>query len=71
MSFLIFQLTDKRDVYFKDRLSEGFTGVGQVLGGDTKPSRLVPSNLNKSRSAQTDLKEESTLPGTFLTALVS
>ena len=62
-------MTDKRDVYFKDRLSQVFEGHGELLGGETKPSRLVPSNLNKniSNEAQnpggTKLEEISHLPG--------
>jgi len=60
---------DKRDIFFKDRLSQVFEGYGQLLGGETKPSRLVPSNLNKNTSKQnqnmesTPLEEISHLPG--------
>ena len=40
-------MTDKRSVYFKDSRSSGaFGGSGQTLGGETRPSRLVPSNLD-------------------------
>ena len=34
-----------RDTYFKEKIRPSFDGVGQVLGGETKPSRLVPSRL--------------------------
>ena len=44
---------------------ETFTGVGQILGGDTKPSRLVQSNLNKSTHTveQQHTNVTSELPG--------
>ncbi len=61
-------MTDRRHTFFKDpRAVETFTGVGQVLGGDTKPSRLVQSNLNKAthkvEQPHTDVTSE--LPGNF------
>ena len=39
------QVVDKRNVIFKDKLNEIFQGSGQSLGGEARPSRLVPSNL--------------------------
>lgn len=44
------QVTDKREVHFEDKRSEVFTGAGQTLGGETKPSRLVPSNLQDTNT---------------------
>lgn len=42
--FCSLQVSDKRRTLFKDRRNvESFQGVGQVLGGDTKQSRLVDS----------------------------
>ncbi|XP_069130862.1 UBX domain-containing protein 11-like isoform X3 [Argopecten irradians] len=43
-----FIIRDLRSVHFKDKRAAVFAGAGQVLGGDTKPSRLVPSNLDKA-----------------------
>ncbi|XP_033741239.1 UBX domain-containing protein 11-like isoform X5 [Pecten maximus] len=43
-----FVIRDLRSVHFKDKRAAVFAGAGQVLGGDTKPSRLVPSNLDKA-----------------------
>ncbi|KAJ8315408.1 hypothetical protein KUTeg_007558 [Tegillarca granosa] len=40
-----------------------FTGAGQVLGGETKPSRLVPSSLDKGIQHSQDLEVTSQLPG--------
>lgn len=60
-----FAVTDKRDVYFKEKnqlKADAFRGTGQVLGGDTKPSRLVPSNLDKATMIESRI-EESELPG--------
>ncbi|ELU05533.1 hypothetical protein CAPTEDRAFT_208106, partial [Capitella teleta] len=59
-------LTDKRSVVFKDRLEGLFEGSGQLVGGDTVPSRLVPSKLeqNKQTSTQPDNSPiETQLPG--------
>ena len=47
----LLQVSDKRDTVFTDvRCSnhESFPGTGYLLGGEKKPSRLVPSNLDKS-----------------------
>ena len=63
-------------MYFKDKLSsiEPFQGAGQMLGGETRPSRLVPSNLNKKKSAagftHPYTEETSQLPGEFYSCLV-
>ncbi|XP_021354051.1 UBX domain-containing protein 11-like isoform X3 [Mizuhopecten yessoensis] len=46
-----FVIQDLRSVHFKDKRAAMFAGAGQVLGGDTKPSRLVPSNLDKANQA--------------------
>lgn len=59
LCLFICQVVDKRNVYFKDRLNEVFQGHGQMLGGETKPSRLLPSNLDKSQQYE----DESQLPG--------
>ena len=59
-------MTDKRNVHFKDRMSEVFQGSGQVLGGEKKPSRLVPSNINKSSNTDPDperYEDVSNIPG--------
>ena len=32
-------------MHFEDKRKQVFKGTGQALGGETKPSRLVPSNL--------------------------
>ena len=71
------KVTDKRNVYFKDRLNEVFQGSGQMVGGETKPSRLVPSklapkgkpastNTEKWTDSHSDSKTESQLPGRLL-----
>ncbi|XP_071113970.1 UBX domain-containing protein 11-like [Haliotis cracherodii] len=72
-----FKVTDLRKVSFHDKRREDlFTGAGQMLGGDTKPSRLVPSNLDKavqhhdlSSNASSEFSGEVTsqLPGPQLT----
>ena len=38
-------MTDKREVHFEDKRQNIFKGAGQTLGGETKPSRLVPTKL--------------------------
>ncbi|XP_070564296.1 UBX domain-containing protein 11-like isoform X2 [Ptychodera flava] len=46
-------VTDKRDVIFEDkRHKDHFPGTGQVLGGDHKPSVLLPTNLDKSTNTK-------------------
>ncbi|XP_064617587.1 UBX domain-containing protein 11-like [Liolophura sinensis] len=63
------QITDKREVFFRDKRNDDvFKGSGQLLGGETKPSRLIPSNLNlgtQTASAENTqgLVEETELPG--------
>ena len=46
----VFQVRDLRDTYFKEKSRPLFDGVGQMLGGDTKPSRLVPTNLRTNQN---------------------
>ncbi|KAJ8315413.1 hypothetical protein KUTeg_007563 [Tegillarca granosa] len=58
-----FIVSDKRSVYFQDKRPVVFTGAGQVLGGETKPSRLVPSSLDKGIQHSQDLEVTSQLPG--------
>ncbi|XP_067676082.1 UBX domain-containing protein 11-like [Haliotis asinina] len=64
-----FKVTDLRKVSFRsERRQDLFTGAGQLLGGDTKPSRLVPSNLDKSvqhhdASSESSGEVTSQLPG--------
>ncbi|XP_005108241.1 UBX domain-containing protein 11 [Aplysia californica] len=42
-----FVVTDLRNTYFQPKVSLlAFTGEGQTLGGETKPSRLIPSNYS-------------------------
>ncbi|XP_072018907.1 UBX domain-containing protein 11-like [Amphiura filiformis] len=52
-----FQISDKRDTVFKDARTdrEFFPGTGHLLGGESKPSRLVPSNLDKSTSTNLEV----------------
>ncbi|CAH1228956.1 UBXN11 [Branchiostoma lanceolatum] len=63
-----FTVSDKRDTVFKDkRWQEEFPGSGHVLGGDTKPSRLLPSNLrgrkeDHSWGSNSELRETSEAP---------
>ncbi|XP_033635565.1 UBX domain-containing protein 11-like [Asterias rubens] len=48
-----FQLFDKRDTIYNDpRNREQFPGTGNQLGGESKPSRLVPSSLDKGTSME-------------------
>ncbi|XP_077869146.1 uncharacterized protein LOC102809465 [Saccoglossus kowalevskii] len=59
-------VTDRRDVFFEDkRRMEHFPGVGQMLGGDHKPSILVPSRLRESQDKPTQITSQ--LPGPQLT----
>ncbi|XP_064628531.1 UBX domain-containing protein 11-like [Lineus longissimus] len=67
-----FLVTDKRTVVFRDKRSDVFKGAAQTLGGDTKPSRLLPSNLEPSPkpadvSSRLGQEETSELPGPKLT----
>ena len=65
-AILISQVTDKRSVEFVDRLSQIFEGRGELLGGETKPSRLVPTNLKDcERGRDGAVTQETTqhLPG--------
>lgn len=43
-------MTDYRDAYFKDTRQEVFRGTGQVLGGETRPSRLVPESKTAEKN---------------------
>ncbi|XP_053397446.1 UBX domain-containing protein 11-like isoform X2 [Mercenaria mercenaria] len=52
-----FHVTDKREVHFEDKRAEVFTGAGQTLGGETKPSRLVPTKLQDSKVSSTQTSE--------------
>lgn len=54
----LFSVHDYRNLQYEEKTRKAFTGQGQVLGGNTKPSRLVPSNLNYSQSTNT--KQDST-----------
>ncbi|KAL3882584.1 hypothetical protein ACJMK2_028914 [Sinanodonta woodiana] len=67
-----FNVIDKRNVHFKGNRPTIFTGAGQVLGGETKPSRLVPTNLDKDNQVEEqeldlNLEVTSELPGPQLT----
>ena len=47
-------------------MEDVFQGSGQVLGGDKKPSRLVPTNLNKGSNTDPDpdrYEDVSNIPG--------
>ena len=50
-------MSDKRDIVFKDARAdrESFPGTGYLLGGESKPSRLVPTNLDKSTSTNPEV----------------
>ncbi|PIK51517.1 putative UBX domain-containing protein 11 [Apostichopus japonicus] len=51
------ELNDQRDTLFEDsRSREHFPGIGQLLGGENTPSRIVPSNLDKTTN--TDVTNE-------------
>lgn len=59
-----FVVTDYRDTYFKDTRREVFRGAGQVLGGETRPSRLVPESKTTEKnhdSAPTNTPEHTQL----------
>ena len=68
-------MTDKRSVVFEDKREKVFTGTGQVLGGDSRPSRLVPSNMNQGEKnkiriqymQQKESKQTSTSPPDVMT----
>ncbi|XP_061171164.1 UBX domain-containing protein 11-like isoform X2 [Saccostrea echinata] len=71
-----FVVTDYREVYFKDTRREVFHGTGQVLGGETRPSRLVPDSKTGEKShdttpnntpENTHLKIATELPGKKMT----
>ena len=66
-------MTDKRSVEFVDRLTQIFEGHGELLGGETKPSRLVPTNLvdDATVGKETPLRRETSqdLPGGCLNIL--
>ena len=53
-------------MFFRCSSVDAFKGAGQMLGGETKPSRLVPSNLDKATQRDDNpegLQEETQLPG--------
>nr|XP_022289531.1 UBX domain-containing protein 11-like isoform X2 [Crassostrea virginica] len=59
-----FVVTDNRDTFFRDTRREVFRGAGQVLGGETRPSRLVPESKTAEKShdkAPTNTPEHSQL----------
>nr|XP_011429080.2 UBX domain-containing protein 11 isoform X3 [Crassostrea gigas] len=71
-----FVVTDYRDTYFKDTRREVFRGAGQVLGGETRPSRLVPESKTTEKNhdsaptntpEHTQLKIATQLPGAKMT----
>ena len=51
-----------RKTYFKDKLTTAFDGIGQSLGGERIPSRLVPSKM-RSNSIPEGAHVTSTPPG--------
>ena len=53
------QVVDKRNVIFKDKLNEIFQGSGQSLGGEARPSRLVPSNLKHGGTGSSAVRTNS------------
>ena len=53
------QVVDKRNVIFKDKLNEIFQGSGQSLGGEARPSRLVPSNLKHGGAGSSAVRTNS------------
>ena len=62
------QVTDRREVHFEDKREHVFKGVGQTLGGETKPSRLVPTKLEDKTTdteepADPNIETTSQLPG--------
>lgn len=59
----VFQVIDKRDVTFEQKVIKAFKGHGQSVGGDTQPSRLIPSIVNKSTNEKSSQLVESSLPG--------
>lgn len=74
------QVTDYRDTYFKDTRREVFRGAGQVLGGETRPSRLVPESKTTEKNhdsaptntpEHTQLKIATQLPGKGTPRLIS
>ncbi|XP_074659681.1 UBX domain-containing protein 11-like [Tubulanus polymorphus] len=59
-----FKVTDLRNVHFKDKRGvDVFCGEGQILGGKTQPSNLIPTNLKDSKS---EIETTSTLPARLL-----
>ena len=55
-------------MHFEDKRGKVFKGVGQTLGGETRPSRLVPSNLEDKSTdtqepAEPKIETTSQLPG--------
>ena len=65
-------MTDRRSVEFVDRLTQIFEGHGELLGGETKPSRLVPTKLKDSATGkEKQLRQETIqdLPGGCLSRL--
>lgn len=57
---IIWQLTDKRNVLFNDKRSGIFKGEGHSLGGQERPSRLLPGLV---QSLDKTHEMESTKPG--------
>lgn len=64
-----FNVTDKREVVYEDKRSDLFRGTGQTLGGEIKPSRLVPTNIDIATDKKNDDTRERTCekPGPQLT----
>jgi hypothetical protein len=61
-----YQLSDRRNVHFKDVRSKLFDGEGQPLGGSSVTSRLV-NNIHSLLSPSTNqTQEETELPGKFV-----
>ena len=53
-----FSVRDMRDVYFKPKkATDVFSGVGNTLGGEVQPSRLIPTNL-KTQDATTSASSD-------------
>lgn len=60
---VVIKVTDRREVHFKDDRSNIFQGPGVILGGDSKPSRLVPSSVHDHTEPAQRQKETSQRPG--------
>ena len=62
LELFFLQLSDRRNVMFRDKMADLFNGEGQIVGGEASTSRLLHS-ARGGKSRGDKLQQETELPG--------